>query len=150
MKTTIFVIIAILSGVFLGLYDLIPEFFKFNDPSIYILYILLFCVGISVGSDKELLSKLKDQKPILLLVPIITIIGTLLGVIFVSPLLSNRSVLDCLAVGSGFGYYSLSSILISEYKGADLGIIALMSNIIREVSVQIGRASCRERVLRLV
>ena len=41
---------------------------------------------------------------------------------------AQRSPLDCMAVGAGFGYYSLSSIFITEYKG------------------QIGRASCRERV----
>ena len=41
---------------------------------------------------------------------------------------------DCLAVGSGFGYYSLSSIFITEYKGPELGTIALLSNIIREIA----------------
>jgi len=51
----------------------------------------------------------------------------------VSLFLKNRSLTDCLAVGSGFGYYSLSSILITQYKGAELGTIALLSNIIREV-----------------
>ena len=40
---------------------------------------------------------------------------------------------ECMAVGSGFGYYSLSSIFITEYKGAQLGTIALLSNIIREI-----------------
>lgn len=36
-------------------------------------------------------------------------------------------------VGAGFGYYSLSSIFITEYKGAELGTIALLSNIVREM-----------------
>ena len=40
---------------------------------------------------------------------------------------------DCLAVGSGFGYYSLSTIFITQYKGAELGTIALVSNILREL-----------------
>ena len=38
-----------------------------------------------------------------------------------------------MAVGAGFGYYSLSSILITESKGAALGTIALLSNIVREI-----------------
>ena len=45
--------------------------------------------------------------------------------------------------GSGFGYYSLSSIFITEYKGAELGTIALLSNISREIITllfEIGRA----------
>ena len=42
-----------------------------------------------------------------------------------------------MAVGSGFGYYSLSSIIISQIKGAELGVVALISNVIREVFVLI-------------
>ena len=45
---------------------------------------------------------------------------------------------DCLAVGSGFGYYSLSSIFITEYRGAELGTIALAANIIREIITLLG------------
>ena len=51
----------------------------------------------------------------------------------VSLFLSHRSVTDCMAVGAGFGYYSLSSIFITEYKGPELGTIALLSNITREI-----------------
>ena len=51
----------------------------------------------------------------------------------VSLILTHRSITDCLAVGSGFGYYSLSSIFITEYKGAELGTIALLANISREI-----------------
>ena len=45
----------------------------------------------------------------------------------------QTSAADCMAVGAGFGYYSLSSIFITEYKGAELGTVALLSNIIREM-----------------
>lgn len=38
-----------------------------------------------------------------------------------------------MAVGSGMGYYSLSSIFITEYKGPELGTVALLSNIFREI-----------------
>ena len=48
-------------------------------------------------------------------------------------MLPQRTVAEIMAVGSGFGYYSLSSIFITEYKGAELGTIALLSNIIREL-----------------
>ena len=40
--------------------------------------------------------------------------------------------------GPGFGYYSLSSIFISEYYGAELGTIALLSNIFREIITLLG------------
>lgn len=47
----------------------------------------------------------------------------------------RHSLSDFLAVGSGFGYYSLSSIFITEYRGAELGTIALLANIVRELIV---------------
>jgi uncharacterized membrane protein YbjE (DUF340 family) len=38
-----------------------------------------------------------------------------------------------MAVGAGFGYYSLSSVIISELGSKVLGVIALISNITREI-----------------
>lgn len=43
------------------------------------------------------------------------------------------TVICCMFGGIGFGYYSLSSIFITEYKGTELGTIALLSNIVREM-----------------
>ncbi|MEG1587594.1 MAG: lysine exporter LysO family protein, partial [Bacteroidales bacterium] len=127
----------LLGGILLGHFQFLPSFLLENDWSMWVLYALLFVVGISLGSDKELGSKLRNQSPVLLLIPLVTIAGTLLGVLAVSPFVQGRSVADCMAVGSGFAYYSLSSILITGYKGTDLGVVALMSNIIREVVVLI-------------
>ena len=67
--------------------------------------------------------------------------GTLLFSAFASLLLSQWSVFDCMAVGSGFAYYSLSSILITQFKepsiglqlATELGTIALLANISREI-----------------
>ena len=41
-------------------------------------------------------------------------------------------------INSGFAYYSLSSIFITEYRGAELGTIALLANIIREMLTLLG------------
>lgn len=53
-------------------------------------------------------------------------------------ILGHRQLSDCLAVGSGFGYYSLSSIFITQYRGAELGTIALLANIFREILTLLG------------
>ncbi|MGL4293582.1 MAG: lysine exporter LysO family protein [Bacteroidales bacterium] len=135
MIGTLLITFVLLGGILLGYFRILPEFLIHTDWSMWVLFTLLFFVGISVGSDNELSSKLRNQSPVLLLIPLITIIGSLIGVLLIVPLLPERTISDCLAVGSGFGYYSLSSILISEYKGSDLGVVALMSNIIREVTV---------------
>lgn len=116
------------------------------DASRYVLYLLMFQVGLSIGSDKNILQILKSVRPKLLLVPLATIIGTLSFSALAAFFISNRSLFDCLAIGSGFAYYSLSSILITELKTASLGVqlatelgtIALMTNIIREIMALLG------------
>lgn len=135
MKNSIFIIGVFCIGIFTGKYDLIPQRILQDDISLYVLYLLIFAVGISIGYDRQTLRTLFRQKSIIFLVPAATIIGTYAGVLAVSPLIGHRSVYNCLAVGSGFGYYSLSSVLITQQKGAELGAIALISNLIREFSV---------------
>ena len=93
----------------------------------------MFCVGFSIGNDPQTIQRFRAINPRLAFLPIMTIIGTLAGTAAVSFLLPERSATDCMAVGAGFGYYSLSSIFITEYKGAELGTIALLSNILREM-----------------
>ena len=133
MKGSIIIVSFFIAGTLLGRFDLLPDALVNNDYSVYALYALMFLVGISIGSDEKAIQALRNQNLKIFLVPLGTIVGTLFGVYLVSFFLSNRSATDCLAVGSGFGYYSLSSIFITQYKGAELGVIALMSNIIREI-----------------
>lgn len=104
-----------------------------SDFSFYALAALMACVGASIGSDPQTLKNFRALNPRLVLLPLCTILGTLVATALVSLLLSHRSLTDCLAVGSGFAYYSLSSIFITEYRGAELGTIALLSNISREL-----------------
>ncbi|WP_065218660.1 MULTISPECIES: lysine exporter LysO family protein [Butyricimonas] len=133
MKGSIIIVSFFVAGVLLGRFVDIPAILTAEAPTLYALYILMFLVGISIGSDKKALQALKRQNLKIVLVPLATVVGTLVGSALVSFLLSGRSITDCLAVGSGFGYYSLSSIFITQYKGAELGTIALVSNIMREL-----------------
>ncbi len=133
MKGSLIIVGFFILGCIVGIYDIIPFDLTESNLSYYALCGLMFCVGISVGNDPEVLKSFRTLSPQLLLLPLMTIIGTLIGCAIISLFLSHRSLTDCLAVGSGFGYYSLSSIFISEYKGAEMGTIALMSNITREI-----------------
>ena len=90
-------------------------------------------VGVSVGSDAAMLQRFRSLNPRLALLPLCTIVGTMLGSVAVSAMLQHRSLTDCLALGAGMGYYSLSSIFITEYRGAELGTVALLANILREL-----------------
>lgn len=133
MKGSLIIVSFFILGTLCGLYQWIPFDVADSDLSFYALCALMFSVGISVGSDPQTLRSFRSLNPRLVFLPIATILGTLAGCAAVSFCLSHRSVVDCLAVGSGFGYYSLSSIFITEYKGAELGTIALLSNITREI-----------------
>ncbi len=99
---------------------------------------LMLSVGFSVGNDPQTIDKFKQLGPLMMLLPLGTIIGTLGTCALWGIFTEGRSVSDCLAVGSGFGYYSLSSIFITEYKGAELGTVALLSNIFREIITLMG------------
>ena len=133
MKGSIIIVTFFAIGVAPGYHHLLPEFFAEGNLSFDALGALMFCVGVSIGNDSQTLKSFRKLNPRLVLLPAFTILGTLAGVALASLILSTRSLTDYLAVGSGFGYYSLSSIFITEYKGAELGTLALLSNIAREI-----------------
>jgi uncharacterized membrane protein YbjE (DUF340 family) len=120
-------------GVILALYKFLPNFLIENDFSTYSLYALMFFVGIGIGADSNALSVIRKTKIKILLVPLSVIVGSLLGAAVISSFLSEINVIEAMAVGAGFGYYSLSSIFITEISGETLGVIALLSNISREI-----------------
>lgn len=133
MKGSLIIVGFFVLGIIVGLCDVIPDSFVNSDVSYYALCCLMFCVGISIGCDTSVLKSFKEVNPRLMMLPIMTILGTLAGCAAVSILLGHRQLTDCLAIGSGFGYYSLSSIFITQYRGAELGTIALLTNISREI-----------------
>ena len=134
MKGSLIIIGFFVLGTLCGVSHLIPiDIVMDSRISFYALCALMFSVGLSVGNDPQTLKNFRSLSPRLVFLPIMTILGTLAGSAAVSLILTHRSLTDCLAVGSGFGYYSLSSIFITEYKGAELGTIALLANISREI-----------------
>lgn len=133
MKGSLIIVSFFVAGVLLSRLGWVPAEMVEYDFSMYALYVLMFLVGLSIGSDTKALKGLKDQKLSIVLVPLATILGTLGGSALAGLALPGRSLTDCLAVGSGFGYYSLSSVFITEYRGAELGTLALTANIIREI-----------------
>ena len=133
MKGSLIIVGFFVLGALCGVYHLIPYDFTQSKLSFYALCALMFSVGVSVRNDPQTLRNFRSLNPRLIFLPVMTILGTLAGCAVVSLFLSHRSVTDCMAVGAGFGYYSLSSIFITEYKGPELGTIALLSNITREI-----------------
>lgn len=123
-------------GIILGFFRIIPDTYV-RDISYGVLCVMLFCVGFGLGCKPAMLKRFRSLSPRLMLLPVVTIIGTLIACLLLS-FFMNYSIPSVLAVGSGFGYYSLSSILISQSLGAELGTIALLCNIVRELMVLLG------------
>lgn len=133
MKGSLIIVGFFVLGIIVGLCHFVPQGFLDSDVSYYALCALMFCVGISIGCDTSVLKSFRKVNPRLMFLPVMTIVGTLAGCAAASLVLGHRQFTDCLAIGSGFGYYSLSSIFITEYRGPELGTIALLANICREI-----------------
>ena len=133
MTGSLIIVGVFLLGCLFGYAGWYPDVLLNGNIELIVLYLLMFQVGMSVGSDKKLKEILRSIRPRLLLVPLATIIGSLLFAALASLAMGRWSLTDCLAIGSGFGYYSLSSIFITEYKGAEMGTVALLANIVREL-----------------
>ena len=128
-------------GCVCGVVGIVPQLVCGGEISMYVLYALMVQVGMSIGCDSRLREMLTSLSPKLFLLPVGTIVGTLMAVAAVGMAVNGLNLTDCMAVGAGFGYYSLSSVLITQIKelevgaavAAQIGTIALMSNIIREI-----------------
>lgn len=133
MKGSVIIVLFFCCGLITGINGFTLSGIISADPSVYALYILMFLVGIGIGADRHVWSVLKKMNFEILLVPVIIIAGTLSGTALCSLFLKDLSLADSLAIGSGFGYYSLSSIIISKLRNETLGVMALLSNISREI-----------------
>lgn len=133
MKGSLIVVGFFVLGVCLGRLDLAPALLMDSRVTFAALCCLLFCVGMSTGSNDNIVSEFRSLNPRLALLPVATILGSFAGSLVAWLFLQYRGVTDCMAVGSGFAYYSISSIFITQYRGAELGTVALLANIYREI-----------------
>lgn len=133
MRESLLMLGVFILGIFAGLFHILPEVMMENDFSTYALYALMFFVGVGIGMDEEARKAILQIRLKVIFIPALTILGTFIGVALVSVFMDAINLQEALAVGAGFGYYSLSTIFISELHGEVLGVVALISNIIREV-----------------
>ena len=92
----------------------------------------MFSVGISVGMNKSVFAKIRQYHIKIFLIPAGIIVGTIAGG-FVCSLLLGESIGNSMAVVSGLGWYSLSGVLVTSMINAQMGSIAFLSNLLREI-----------------
>lgn len=141
IKVVVFFILGALLGYLLLNYATLPAPLANGSVTQWVLYLLMIQVGASIGSDKNLKEILKAIRPKMLLIPLGTIVGTLIFTAIAALFISKWGFFDSMAIGSGFAYYSLSSILITQLTepsvgiqmATQLGTVALLANILREI-----------------
>lgn len=137
MKGSLIVVGFFVIGLLGGIEKMVPSWLLDLDVSFVALCCLLLFVGLGIGLNPEMKKEVRSLSPRMALLAVVTIIGSWLGALLIWTVL-HRTLSDCMAINSGFAYYSLSSIFITEYRGAELGTIALLANIIREMLTLLG------------
>lgn len=128
-KTPLLLIGVVLLGLAATLYT---DWFNWFDDGLIsiLLYVLLFLVGMQLVQNRVNLVPLL-RSPLMLAVPFITITGTWLGALAL-PLFFPYTISESMALVSGFGWYSLSGILLSDLGDPGLGTVSFLSNLFRE------------------
>lgn len=137
---TILIVVAVGAGMLFG-YFVIRKAFAGNMAAfdnaaglgIKIgLCMLLIFVGLDLGLDGTVISNFKKVGFRILAFPLAVIIGTLLGSAAVTPFL-NMSLKECLAIGSGFGWYTLAPGIIMEAGYLTASAVSFLHNVMREL-----------------
>ena len=130
LKKPMILLVLVVFGTAVGL--ALPTIAVIKDGTVatWLLYFLLFIIGMQMASGDNSLGKLICQ-PAALLVPAVTIVGSLagsLGTLVFAGMTPGKA----LALGSGFGWYSLSGVLISNLGDPTLGAASFLANLFRE------------------
>jgi uncharacterized membrane protein YbjE (DUF340 family) len=120
----------VIIGFFLGYNKIVPNI-NYDYLISTLLYVLIFIIGIKLSFSGLKLKEIFLNKTNLMMT-LLTVVSSYIGAAAVSlfiPLSMNES----LAIGSGFGWYTLSGILFTQMDAPLLGSIAFLCDLFREV-----------------
>ncbi|MBO8173719.1 MAG: lysine exporter LysO family protein [Thermococcus sp.] len=120
----------VLGSLIIGL--LVGKYSSFHFGNLYevMLYLLIFIIGVDLGKSKGI-KEIRELGKIALLLPLATVVGSLMGGLLASFLLGLR-IKWALAVSAGFGWYSLTGPLLAQYSTV-YGVIGFLANLTREI-----------------
>lgn len=127
-KILLILVVGILAGLFIMPESVYDKTGLLMDVG---LCLLLFFVGIDLGSNKDIFKNLKTIGFKILIVPAATIIGSLTGGIVCS-IIFKLDIFGALAIASGMSWYTLSAIIITPVS-SQLGAVAFLTNVFREI-----------------
>lgn len=121
---------ALVIGFLIGLFPL-PYFHYASKVSEIVLITLLFLVGVQLRTNGMTLRQILINK-VGITTTIVLVLSALVGGA-ISAFILGIPVKAGLALASSFGWYSLSSILMTEYQGPVIGSIAFFNDLFREI-----------------
>ena len=126
-------VLSLVLGIAYGYLDVGNTFISMiSQNTQVILYVLMFSVGISIGMHDGIMKKLKEYHVKIFIIPVGIILGSLFGGLLCAAIF-KISVGHATAIASGLGWYSFAGATISKLAGAELGSIAFLSNLMREL-----------------
>lgn len=130
---TLIVLASVATGILAGRFA-IPAGWRpaLDTLSTAALCLLLLGIGIDLGHNQTVWERLRAGGLRLALVPVCIALGTLAGAALAAPLTGLR-LGNALAVGAGFGWYSLSGVILARISGPEIGALAFLTNVIREL-----------------
>ena len=124
---------SVVGGMLLGYLFLDASALDFLDHLVTgALWLLLFGIGLDLGRTSGLLSRIRGLGWSVLAVPLAIALGSILGTAVVAGFL-GLSLREGAAVGAGFGWYSLSAVIITQSYDVSLGATAFLANVFREL-----------------
>ncbi len=118
---------------FLFSYLFLPEKKPWMESSaLYSLYGLIFFTGIGIGKQNAFVL-IKKYHIFVVLIPVLAMIGSMVAGYVVSLILPALQGKNAMAITAGMGYYSISAIITGQNLGELVGMIALFSNLLREL-----------------
>ncbi len=96
------------------------------------LCLLLVFIGLDLGLDGTVVDNFKKVGLRILVFPAVVIVGTLAGAAACS-LFMDFSLKECLAIGAGFGWYTLAPGIIMENGYVTASAVAFLHNVMREL-----------------
>lgn len=95
------------------------------------LCLLLFFVGIDIGRNKDIINQIKSNGYKILLIPLSVALGSIAGSIL-GGLALGLPLNESSAIGAGFGWYTLSAIVLAKYS-VQTSALAFITNVCREI-----------------
>ena len=129
LKNILYALVALVLGYYVYVFTQYMSWHIQPDTWSLLLIFMLF-IGIDLAFSPLDRSWLKAN---ILLVPLGCIVGSVLAVCIYTYFSDALSFQDLLLLSQGYGFYSMSSIVISQLKDPTLGSIALMNDLFREI-----------------